>query len=125
EATESETTNDVALSCRGVIKRFGGITAVNDVDLDLHRGQILGLIGQNGAGKTTLLDCISGFLPIEGGQITFDGQDITALAPSQRASLGLGRSFQEARLFPALPTEEVLAVACERHLRSRSMVAAA
>jgi branched-chain amino acid transport system ATP-binding protein len=114
-----------ALRCDGVLKRFGGITAVSDVDLELHQGQILGLIGQNGAGKTTLLDCISGFLPIDGGTIWVGGQDITGLSPHRRARLGLGRSFQEARLFPALPVEEVLAVACERHLSSRSVLAAA
>jgi branched-chain amino acid transport system ATP-binding protein len=115
----------LALQCRGVTKRFAGITAVYDVDLDLERGQILGLIGQNGAGKTTLLDCISGFLPIDDGRVELGGTDITDLPPHRRAELGLGRSFQEARLFPALPTEEVLAVAHERHLASRSVVAAA
>jgi branched-chain amino acid transport system ATP-binding protein len=97
---------------------------VYDVDLELHQGQILGLIGQNGAGKTTLLDCISGFLPIDGGRVELGGVDISDLPPFRRAELGLGRSFQEARLFPALPTEEVLAVAFERHLASRSVVAA-
>jgi branched-chain amino acid transport system ATP-binding protein len=119
------TSGEVVLECKQVQKRFGGIVAVDDVDLQLHRGQILGLIGQNGAGKTTLLDCISGFLPIEGGRIELLGRDITDLAPHERAALGLGRSFQEAKLFPALPTEEVLAVAFERHLASRSVVAAA
>jgi ABC-type branched-subunit amino acid transport system ATPase component len=114
-----------ALRCDGVLKRFGGITAVSDVDLELEQGQILGLIGQNGAGKTTLLDCISGFLPIEGGTIWLGGEEITGLSPHRRARLGLGRSFQEARLFPTLPVEEVLAVACERHLSSHSVVAAA
>ncbi len=76
------------LSCRGVTKRFGGITAVNDVDLDLHEGQILGLIGQNGAGKTTLLDCISGFLPVDGGRIVLGDDAITDLAPHRRAAAG-------------------------------------
>jgi branched-chain amino acid transport system ATP-binding protein len=117
--------DEVVLSCRGVRKRFGGIVAVDDVDLTLHDGQILGLIGQNGAGKTTLVDCISGMLPVDGGEIHLGGTDITHLAPHRRAALGLSRSFQEARLFPSLPTEEVLAVACERHLASRSVIAAA
>ena len=109
----------------GVTKRFGGITAVDDVDLQLREGQILGLIGQNGAGKTTLFDCVSGFLPVDGGRITFLGEDITDLAPDQRAAKGLGRSFQEALLFPSLTAAETLAVARERQLLSRSMVAAA
>src|SRR5207302_10076543 len=59
----------VILECAGVTKRFGGITAVDQVDLQLREGQILGLIGQNGAGKTTLFDCVSGFLPVDGGRI--------------------------------------------------------
>jgi branched-chain amino acid transport system ATP-binding protein len=113
------------LECHEVVKRFGGILAVDHVDLYLREGEILGLIGQNGAGKTTLFDCVSGFLPIDGGRVMFRGQDITNLTPNKRAALGLGRSFQEARLFPSLTTAETLAVARERHLLSRSFVAAA
>ncbi len=115
----------VILECRGITKRFGGITAVQHVDLELREGEILGLIGQNGAGKTTLFDCISGFLPIDSGRVLLRDEDITDLAPHQRAARGLGRSFQEARLFPSLTTEETLAVARERHLLSRGFVAAA
>ncbi|HEU5083987.1 MAG TPA: ATP-binding cassette domain-containing protein [Acidimicrobiales bacterium] len=111
------------LECRGVTKRFGGITAVDHVDLELRKGEILGLIGQNGAGKTTLFDCVSGFLPIDDGRILLNGHDITTLAPHERAMRGLGRSFQEARLFPTLTTAETLALARERHVRNRSMVA--
>jgi branched-chain amino acid transport system ATP-binding protein len=115
----------VVLECVGATKRFGGITAVDNVDLVLREGQILGLIGQNGAGKTTLFDCVSGFLQLDAGRITLLGTDITELRPEQRAALGLGRSFQEARLFPSLTTAETLALARERALLSRSMVAAA
>jgi branched-chain amino acid transport system ATP-binding protein len=115
----------VVLECRGVTKRFGGITAVDGVDLELREGEILGLIGQNGAGKTTLFDCVSGFLPVDGGCIFLAGDDVTDLVPYQRAARGLGRSFQEARLFPSLTTAETLALARERHLLTRGMVAAA
>jgi branched-chain amino acid transport system ATP-binding protein len=115
----------VVLECRGVVKRFGGITAVDQVDLTLRQGQILGLIGQNGAGKTTLFDCVSGFLPIDSGRILLKGEDITDLPPHHRAERGLGRSFQEARLFPSLTTLETIAVARERHLLDRGMIAAA
>jgi branched-chain amino acid transport system ATP-binding protein len=115
----------VVLECRDVVKRFGGITAVDNVNLELRQGQIVGLIGQNGAGKTTLFDCVSGFLPVDGGRIILSGTDITQLAPHQRAALGLGRSFQEARLFPSLTTEETLKLARERHLLSKGMLAAA
>ena len=115
----------MVLSVRGMVKRFGGINAVNYVDLDLREGEILGLIGQNGAGKTTLFDCISGFLPADEGTVHLKGTDITRLAPHRRAAAGLGRSFQEARLFPALTTAETLAVARERHLLNTGMIAAA
>ena len=115
----------IVLQCSGVTKRFGGITAVDGVDLELREGQILGLIGQNGAGKTTLFDCVSGFLRVDEGRIRLRDTDITDLRPEQRAALGLGRSFQEARLFPSLTTAETLAVARERQLLTRSMVAAA
>jgi branched-chain amino acid transport system ATP-binding protein len=114
----------VVLECAGLVKRFGGITAVNDVDLQLREGQILGLIGHNGAGKTTLMDCISGFLPIEGGRIRLRGHDVTEWAPHERARGGLGRSFQDALLYPTLTVAETIAVALERHLQSRDLVAA-
>jgi branched-chain amino acid transport system ATP-binding protein len=113
------------LECAGVVKRFGGIHAVDGVDLTLRTGEILGLIGQNGAGKTTLFDCISGFLPTDAGTVTLQGQDVSRWAPHHRARAGLGRSFQEALLYPSLTTWETIAVAFERHLASREMVAAA
>jgi branched-chain amino acid transport system ATP-binding protein len=108
-----------------VSKRFGGIRAVDGVDLELKRGRILGLIGQNGAGKTTLLDCVSGFLPLDGGRVLLRGHDVSDWPPYDRAANGLGRSFQDARLFPSLTVEETIAVALERHLRSRDLIAAA
>ena len=115
----------VLLECRGVTKRFGGITAVNDVDLQLREGQILGLIGHNGAGKTTLVDCISGFLEIDSGRIFVRGHDVTDWAPHERARGGVARSFQDALLYPSLTVAETIAVARERHLDSTDMVAAA
>jgi branched-chain amino acid transport system ATP-binding protein len=118
-------TAPVALAVRGLVKRFGGINAVNHVDLDLREGEILALIGQNGAGKTTLFDCISGFLPVDEGTVHLGDEDITRLSPHKRAARGLGRSFQEARLFPTLTTAETLAVARERHLLSTGLIAAA
>lgn len=111
------------LQCRGVTKRFGGITAVDSVDLDLHDGEIIGLIGHNGAGKTTLMDCISGFLAIEDGRIGIQGLDVTDWQPHERARAGLGRSFQDARLYPSLTVAETIAVARERHLASHDIMA--
>jgi ABC-type branched-subunit amino acid transport system ATPase component len=114
---------ETVLECLGVSKRFGGIMAVDSVELSVTSGEIVGLIGQNGAGKTTLLDCISGFHAINGGRILFRGREINNWAPHERASAGLGRSFQEARLFPSLTVAETVAVARERHVESRSLIA--
>jgi branched-chain amino acid transport system ATP-binding protein len=116
---------DVLLECRGVVKRFGGITAVNEVDLQLRDGQILGLIGHNGAGKTTLMDCISGFLPIESGRIFVRGHDVTDWAPHERAKGGVARSFQDALLYPTLTVAETISVARERHIANKDIIAAA
>ncbi|MEY2476910.1 MAG: hypothetical protein QOG87_2225, partial [Actinomycetota bacterium] len=118
-------TAPIALEVAGLSKRFGGITAVDDCDLVLRDGEILGLIGPNGAGKTTIFDLVSGFLVPDGGRIVLDGKDITDLAPDKRAWLGLGRSFQDARLASSLTVAENIAIGLERHLGVRDHVAAA
>jgi ABC-type branched-subunit amino acid transport system ATPase component len=122
---EQEPTGAPVLETRGLIKRFGGITAVNGVDLQLHENQVLGLVGQNGAGKTTLFDIISGFLPADGGKILYRGTDVTDWPAHERARNRLGRSFQDARLYPMLTVAETITVSLERHLGSRDIVAAA
>jgi branched-chain amino acid transport system ATP-binding protein len=116
---------DPVLECHGVAKHFGGITAVDHVDLTVHPGEIVGLIGHNGAGKTTLMDCISGFLAVDQGRVVMRGKEMTEWAPNLRAVAGLGRSFQDALLYPTLTVVETIAVARERHLESRDMFAAA
>jgi ABC-type branched-subunit amino acid transport system ATPase component len=113
------------LACNEVMKRFGGIAAVDHVDLHVQPGEIVGLIGHNGAGKTTLMDCISGFLQIDGGRIWLRGVDITDWPPYMRATGAMARSFQDAMLYPGLTVFETIAVARERHLSSRDMFAAA
>ncbi len=107
------------LSVTGLTKRFGGITAVDDVTFDLRRGEILGLIGPNGAGKTTIFDLMSGLLSADGGRISMAGHDITGWPPHRRAALGLGRSFQDARIFPSLTVTENIAIGLERHVEVR------
>ncbi|HEX4862450.1 MAG TPA: branched-chain amino acid ABC transporter permease/ATP-binding protein [Acidimicrobiales bacterium] len=102
------------LAVRGVSKRFGSLTALDDVNLEVAAGEIVGLIGPNGAGKTTLMDVISGQLSPDAGTVALFGRPVTALSPDQRAHLGLGRNFQEARLFPGLTTREALRVALAR-----------
>jgi branched-chain amino acid transport system ATP-binding protein len=115
----------IVLEVAGLTKRFGGITAVDDCDLVLREGEILGLIGPNGAGKTTIFDLVSGFLTADGGRVVLDGRDVTDLSPDRRAWLGLGRSFQDARLVPALTVAENIALGLERHLDVRDHVASA
>jgi ABC-type branched-subunit amino acid transport system ATPase component len=95
------------------------------VSLQLHDGQILGLIGPNGSGKTTLFDLISGYVEPDAGTIMLLGEDISGLSPEERAKLGLHRSFQDARLFPALTVEETVMVALEKRLEVRSALRAA
>jgi branched-chain amino acid transport system ATP-binding protein len=112
------------LSVTGLTKRFGGISAVSDVSFDLEPGQILGLIGPNGAGKTTIFDLISGLISLDRGRIMFRGRDITRWGPDRRAAVGLGRSFQDARIFPSLTVAENIALALERHLQDRDHLAA-
>ncbi|HZT67222.1 MAG TPA: ATP-binding cassette domain-containing protein [Acidimicrobiales bacterium] len=120
----SAQTGSTILEVRGLTKRFGGITAVNDVNLTLHEGEILGLIGPNGAGKTTIFDLISGLLPADGGRIMLRGIDVTDWGPDRRSAIGLGRSFQDARIFPSLTVAENIALGLERHLDTRDHLAA-
>jgi len=106
---------DVVLSARGLIKRFGGITATNNVTLDLHRGARHALIGPNGAGKTTLINLLTGVLEPTEGRITLEGEDITQLAPHQRVRRGMVRTFQINQLFDTLTPLETLALTVSQH----------
>jgi branched-chain amino acid transport system ATP-binding protein len=112
------------LEVHGLTKTFGGINAVTDVSFTVHEHEILGLIGPNGAGKTTIFDMISGHLPNNGGRIVLTGQDITSWAPEKRAAIGLGRSFQDARIFPSLTVAENIALGLERHIEVRDHLSA-
>jgi len=114
-----------ALAVEGVTKRFGAVVALDGVSLSVPPGRILGVIGPNGAGKTTLFDAISGFLVPDGGRVSLGGVDVTRLSPDRRARLGLGRSFQDARLFPSLTVAEALALALERKVEVRDPLATA
>jgi branched-chain amino acid transport system ATP-binding protein len=103
--------NPVVLETRGLTKRYGGVVAVNEVDIQLHEGQILGLIGPNGAGKTSIFDLISGFSKPDRGFVTLAGRDVTQWPAWKRAQAGLARGFQDARLWPSLTVKEALAAA--------------
>lgn len=85
------------LKGRGISKRFGGLTALNEVDFDVHSGEIVGLIGPNGSGKTTLFNVVSGLIRPDTGEITFRGTRISGLPPYKIAAMGIGRTFQIVR----------------------------
>jgi branched-chain amino acid transport system ATP-binding protein len=115
---------DPILEVIGLGKRFGGVMAVDDVSVQLYPHQILGVIGPNGAGKTTLFDLISGYEALDVGRVVLDGLDVTEFTPDARARAGLGRSFQDAHLFPGLTVMETVALALERQVEVRDPVAA-
>ena len=103
----------------GVSRHFGGLKAVDDVSLTVAAGERRAVIGPNGAGKTTLFNLISGELPATAGRVTLFGTEATRLPPHRRAVLGLARTFQITRLFPALTVLENVVVACEALDRRR------
>jgi branched-chain amino acid transport system ATP-binding protein len=123
--TERRPIGEPILELYEVRKNFGGVQAVTGATFTLNEHEILGLIGPNGAGKTTIFDLISGFLTTDSGRIVFDGEDVTDKAPDKRAWLGLGRSFQDARLIPSLTVAENIAIGLERFIELRDPVASA
>ena len=106
------------LTAKGVIKRFGGLIAVAELDFELERGAIASVIGPNGAGKTTFFNCVAGFYRIDEGTILFDGEPIHHLRPDQIAHLGISRTYQNVRLFTNITAMENILVGQHRHLTS-------
>lgn len=104
-----------ALEVQELTVRFGGLVALDTVTFDVAEGSIVGIIGPNGAGKSTMFDAVCGLVPVEQGQVLLEGSDVTQLAPHARAHKGLGRSFQDGRLFPSLTVTECIGIALERH----------
>ncbi len=107
---------DIVLSCEGLVKRFGGITATDHVSLQLARGARHALIGPNGAGKTTLINLLTGVLEPTAGRIHLLGEDISHMAPHQRVRRGLVRTFQINQLFEGLTPLQTLAMTVSQHL---------
>jgi ABC-type branched-subunit amino acid transport system ATPase component len=103
--------SEVVLEARGLRLRFGGVVALDGVDLFLAAGSRTGILGPNGAGKTTLFDALSGLVRLDGGRLFVGGRDLTTAPPHDRAAAGLARSFQDARLFPSMTVDEALRVA--------------
>lgn len=94
------------LELKNLTKSFGGLKAVEEVDLELKRGSVTGLVGPNGAGKTTLFNLISGFLAPTNGSIYFEGEEITPWPVHKRVEAGITRTFQGSRVFPGLSVRE-------------------
>ena len=106
------------LKATNVTKRFGGLVAVDQFDLDVEERMIASLIGPNGAGKTTLFNCVTGFYLPEGGQIHFDDTPLVGRSPDRITSLGIGRTYQNIRLFPSMTVIENILVGQHYRLRS-------
>jgi branched-chain amino acid transport system ATP-binding protein len=112
--------NEIQLRVQGVAKQFGGVTAVDDVSLEVSNGEIVSVIGPNGAGKTSLLNMISGFYRPDRGSISFEGEDITHLPPSRVAERGIARTFQNIALFRGMTVLDNLMLG--RHVRMKAGV---
>jgi branched-chain amino acid transport system ATP-binding protein len=106
------------LSLRGLTRRFGGLTAVDGIDLDLAKGQLVSIIGPNGAGKTTLFNLVTGLDKPDGGEVRLDGQVITGFSPEKLAGLGVARTFQLGRVFGNLSVMENVLIGAHARLRA-------
>jgi len=111
-ATDTDSDRAV-LRTDGVTKRFGGLTAADDVDIEIHSGEIVGLIGPNGAGKSTLFNCITGTLTPDEGRVYLQGEDVTDWPEHKIARAGLGRMFQETRIFGDMTVRKNLLLAAQ------------
>jgi len=108
------TGGNIVLSVKGLSKHFGGLKAVDNVDIEVRRGGVHALIGPNGSGKTTTLNVLSGLYKATSGRVMLDGTDITDMPPHQRAAAGLGRTFQNIRLFRSMTALENVVIGTER-----------
>lgn len=106
------------LKLQNVTIRFGGLTAVNEVEADIPKGSIFGLIGPNGAGKTTLFNIISGVFPPTGGKVLFEGREIQGLPPYKVNHLGIARTYQNINLFKQMTVLENVMVGCHSKTRT-------
>jgi branched-chain amino acid transport system permease protein len=105
---------DTVLEVKGLSKHFGGLKAVDEVDIAVRRGSVHALIGPNGSGKTTTLNVLSGLYKATAGRVVLDGTDVTDMPPHQRAAAGLGRTFQNIRLFRSMTALENVVIGAER-----------
>jgi len=116
-------TTEAELRVQYVSKYFGGVQAISQVSLEVRRGEIVSIIGPNGAGKTTLLNMVSGFYHPDGGAIFLDDRDMTSLAPSRIAALGIARTFQNIALFRGMTVLDNLMLGRHTHMRTGVLTA--
>jgi branched-chain amino acid transport system ATP-binding protein len=109
---------DTLLSLRGLTRRFGGLTAVDGIDLDLAKGGLVSIIGPNGAGKTTLFNLVTGLDRPDAGEVRFEGRDITGLSPERLAAQGIARTFQLGRVFGNLSVMDNVLIGAHTRLRA-------
>jgi len=112
------------LEAHALTRRFGGLLAVDEVDLAVHAGEIRALIGSNGAGKSTLVAMLVGRLTPTSGTVRFEGRDVTALSPARRVALGMGYTFQITRVFPELGVRDNVIVGLQRRVAAGAREAA-
>ena len=108
------------LEAQQIVKRFGGLVAINEIDFALEPGSIVSIIGPNGAGKTTFFNCITGIYKPEGGQIQFDGHPLVGRRSDQITALGVARTFQNIRLFNNMTVLENVLVGMHTHIHART-----
>ncbi len=116
--SDSATSAPTVLAVRGLTRRFGGLTAVNAVDLDLSQGELVSIIGPNGAGKTTLFNLVTGLDDADAGDVSLAGQTITGFSPERLAGLGVARTFQLGRVFANLSVMDNVLIGAHARLRA-------
>ena len=117
----SANTKDTVLRCAGIERSFGGLKALKGVSLDVHRGEIFGLVGPNGSGKTTMINVVTGFYPPNAGSVTLFGEDITRLAPHAVARRGVARTFQNLALFRGMSVLDNIMLGRHVHMRPSAL----
>ncbi len=116
--------NRADLELKDLTLKFGGITALNRINLKVNTGELVGVIGPNGAGKTSLLNCITGFYKPQKGSLTFNDQDVTGLSAHQLTAIGIGRTFQNIELFSGMSVLSNMLLARNLHCKYGLGVAA-
>lgn len=109
------------MRCRGIERSFGGLKALKGVDVEVHEGEIFGLVGPNGSGKTTMVNVMTGFYPPGAGSVELFGQDITGMAPHRVARRGVARTFQNLALFRGMTVLDNILVGRHTHMKPSAL----